>query len=292
MSLEFERPTVDHERDLKVRRVLIIEAVANALVLVAKAIVGGLTGSLAIIGDAIHSGSDLANNIVALTVMRSAVEPPDREHPYGHRKYETLAVFVLASLLVVTAFEIGLRSITGWGHTVERDSLSLCVMIGVLVVNIAISAWETRQAKLLGSAILEADARHTVADVLTTVAVIAGWQLSAMGYVWVDSVCALGVAALVMYLAYGLFKEAVPILVDQIAIEPEKLSSVISRIDGVQEVRSVRSRSVGSEIAVDATVAVDGQLTMAEAHMIADRVEAVLHEEFHARDVVVHVEPG
>jgi cation diffusion facilitator family transporter len=269
----------------------LIEGAANLLVLLIKIFVGLATGSLAIIGDAIHSGSDLANNVMALLVMHSATKPPDREHPYGHRKYETLAVFVLASLLTVTAFQIVLTAIQGGGRKLAEQSWALPMMLLVLGINISISLWEWRQAKLLQSSILAADARHTLADVLTTVAVIVGWKVAQAGFPWVDSACAVLVAGLVMVLAYGLFASAIPVLVDRIALEPEELTRAVLEVEGVIEVRGVRSRWAGDAIVIDATVAVHPSLSMLEAHAIADRVEELLSEKFGVSDATVHVEP-
>ena len=98
-------------RERQVRRTLLVEGLANLLVLVAKTAVGVATSSAAVIGDAVHSLADLANNAVALVALRLAVAPPDREHPYGHRRYESLAVFLLATLLAVLAVEVALRSL-------------------------------------------------------------------------------------------------------------------------------------------------------------------------------------
>ena len=280
-----------NDRDRRVRRVLFIEGCGNFVVLLLKIVVGVSTGSLAIIGDAIHSGSDLANNVVAMLVMGRASRPADREHPYGHRKYETLAVFVLASLLTVTAFQIILAVLSGGARTIQEESWSLPVMILVLVVNISLSTWEWRQAELLKSPILLADAQHTFADGLTPIAVIVGFKVAEAGYPWVDSLCALSVAALVMYLAYGLFGSAIPVLVDRIALPPEELAAAILSVEGVQEVRSARSRLAGDVVVVDATVTVAGELSMLEAHHISDRVEDLLAERFGVRDATVHVEP-
>ena len=107
-------------------------------------------------------------------------------------------------------------------------------MLGVLVINILITIWQHRWAKRLDSDILRADATHTFADVLITSVVIGGWQLSAMGHAWVDRLCAIGVALLVFYLAYNLFRRAVPVLLDQYAIDPQELSNIIKR----QRIRS------------------------------------------------------
>lgn len=285
------RPADRGRRDLWVRRVLLCEGSANLAVLIAKTVVGVSTGSMAILGDALHSLTDLANNLVALVVVRIASTPPDREHPYGHRKYETLAVFGLATLLTVLAFEIVLRAIEQGERDVVRHGWGLVLMLAVLGVNLSIALWQGYWARRLGSEILRADARHTMADVLTTVAVIGGWQLAALGYAWLDTLFALGVAVFVMVLAYSLFKRAVPILVDRIAEEPEALTEAVRAVVGVKKVRRVRSRWAGSEPAVDVVITVDARLPTAEAHAVANAVETVLRQQFAIEDVTVHIEP-
>ncbi len=111
---------------------------------------GFSTGSLALVGDAIHSLADLANNVVAFVVVRLASAPPDREHPYGHQKYETLAVFGLAVLLAVLAVEIVVRAAEPGPREIVQHGWGLAVMIGVLVVNVAVTTWERSWARRLG----------------------------------------------------------------------------------------------------------------------------------------------
>ena len=275
----------------KIRNVLLVEGACNLVVLIAKATVGFMTGSLALLGDAIHSLADLANNVVALVVVRIASEPPDREHPYGHQKFETLAVFGLAMLLVVLAIEIVIRAIDRSDREVVQTGWGLAVMLGVLVVNTGLAVWERRWAQKLGSQILNADAQHTFADVMTTIVVITGWQLAARGYPWLDTVFALLVALLVMYLAYGLFRRAIPVLVDTISHEPEEIVEILRDVDGVRKVRRVRSRWVGSKPAVDVVIAVAPELPTSAAHEVADAIEQVLLEKFSMDDVTVHIEP-
>ena len=275
----------------KVRYVLLVEGACNFAVFVAKASVGFTTGSFALLGDALHSLADLANNVVALIVVKIASEPPDREHPYGHQKFETLAVFGLAMLLAVLAFEIVVRALEGHEREVLENDWGLAVMLGVLGVNTALSIWERRWAKKLNSPILEADAQHTFADVLTTIAVIVGWQLSARGYPWLDTVFALLVASLVMYLSYGLFRRAIPRLVDSISHEPEEIVAAVKPLDGVRKVHRVRSRWVGSKPAVDVIITVAPDMPTSEAHDVADAVEKALLETLSIEDVTVHIEP-
>lgn len=279
------------KRDRQVQRIILIEGAANFLVLVGKLIVGFSTGSLAILGDAVHSLTDVMNNVIAWGVVRLSSQPADREHPYGHRKFETLAVFGLATLLAVLAVELALHAIRRDEIEVVEDDWALGVMLCVLAVNIIIASWQRRWAKRLQSEILRADANHTFADVLTTVVVIGGWQLSARGYPWLDSVCALAVSALVMYLAYGLFKRALPTLVDQFAVEPEILVRTVEDVAGVRSVTQVRSRWVGSRPAIDMIISVDPALSTTEAHDIANTIERLLEEQFQARDISIHIEP-
>ncbi|MDH3605174.1 MAG: cation diffusion facilitator family transporter [Candidatus Tectomicrobia bacterium] len=286
------QPTLETaQRDQLIQRLILLEGAANVVVFLAKAVVGWSTGSFAILGDAIHSLTDLANNIVAFVIVKVAGTPPDREHPYGHRKFETLAVFGLATLLTVLAVELAIRAIDRGEQHIIRHGWGLAVMLGVLGVNIGISVWQGCWARRLNSDILRADARHTMADVLTTVVVITGWQFAAEGYFWLDSVFALSVAALVLCLAYGLFKRAIPVLVDRIAEEPEVIIEAVRSVPGVRQVHRVRSRWVGASSSVDVVIAVDRQLSTAKAHEIADAIEDLLQQQYAMEDVTIHIEP-
>jgi cation diffusion facilitator family transporter len=278
-------------RDNQVRRVILIEGLANLLVLVAKTVVGLSTGSMAILADAIHSLSDLTNNIIAWIVIHYSSLPADREHPYGHRKLETLAVFILASILVVLAFELALNAINKEYAEVVSSGIELIIMLCVLIINIVVTSWQRMWAKRLDSDILHADATHTFADVLITGTVIVGWQLSAMGYAWVDRLCALGVALLIFYLAYGLFRRAIPVLIDEYAIDPVELSELIKPLPGVKKVYKIRSRWVGKTRAVDLVVSVDSALSTEESHAIADSIESQIENHFGATDISIHIEP-
>ena len=285
-------PKVRLDRDRQVLRIILLEGTTNAAMLAAKLFVGLSTGSMAVIADAVHSLTDVFNNVVAWIVLRLSTKPADTKHPYGHRKFETVAVFGLASLLVVLAFELAMQAITRSPQPIATDGLALALMIGVLVANIGLASWQRSWAKKLDSKILYADASHTLADVLTTVVVILGWQLSALGYVWVDQVCAVAVSLLIFYLAFKLFQQVIPTLVDESAIDPVRVVEITREIIGVQSVERVRSRWIGEESAIDMTVKVPYDLSTSEAHEIADEIEARLESEFSVRDVTIHIEPA
>ena len=280
------------DRDLGVRRIILIEGVANLVVLLAKLSVALSTGSLAVLGDAIHSLTDVANNIVAWVVIRVSAKPADREHPYGHRKFEVLAVFVLATLLAVLELELAIQALERDAVEPVMHSWGLALMIGVLAVNITLSVWQRYWAVRLDSSILLADANHTFADVVTTVVVILGWQLSARGLLWLDTVCALGVSGFVLYLAFSLFKRVLPVLVDEMAVAPEMLTATVKAVPGVAEVRRVRSRWIGSDSAVDVIISVAPAMSITESHQIAETIESALEAEFGVRDITIHVEPS
>ena len=279
------------QRDNQVRRIILIEGFANLLVLVGKIFVGLSTGSMAILADAIHSLTDMANNIIAWVVIYFSSQPADREHPYGHRKFETLAVFILASILVVFAFEVAINAITKEATEIASSSIELVIMLAVLTINILVASWQHMWARRLKSDILHADASHTFSDVLVTLTVIVGWQLSAIGYVWIDRVCAFGVALLIIYLAFNLFRRSVPILLDQYAIEPEKLTNIVKQVHGVKKVYRVRSRWIGQTCAIDLVISVDSKSSTEESHKITDEIESLIEKRFDKTDISIHVEP-
>ena len=277
--------------DRKVHSILIIEGLANVVVLVAKTTVGLYTGSSAILSDALHSLTDVFNNIFAFIASRVSASPPDKNHPYGHRKFETLAVFVLATLLSVIAIEIIIRAFERIGNPILPSRWGLIVMIGVLVVNFSITSWENYWAKRLDSDLLKADAKHTFSDVLVTVGVIIGWQLATRGYPILDFILAVLVSALVFYLAFQLFRKSIPILVDEAAVDQTKIVKVIEQLDDVIKIERLRSRKIGQETFADVVVTVRSNMSTEESHNVADLIEQELYEKFGIDDVVVHVEP-
>ena len=129
------------QRDSKILRIILIEGLANLTVLIIKMSVGVITGSLAVLGDAVHSLTDVINNIVAWIVTRHSAKPADRRHPYGHRKFETVAVFALAALLAIMAFELLLHAVTREVTEITTGRLELGLMLGVLAINFTISTW-------------------------------------------------------------------------------------------------------------------------------------------------------
>ncbi|MFC3094421.1 cation transporter [Alteromonas sediminis] len=276
---------------MNVGKVLLIEGAVNLMVTVAKATVGVSTGSMALLADAFHSITDLVNNLITYLLHRVARKPADSSHPYGHRKFEYLGIFVLALLLCVVAVELIINVIFRVQEPPTQSTLGLIVIIGSMVASFAVSLFERYWGKKLNAMLLLADAKHTFADTLTTVAAIVGWQAALLHVAWLDKAVALVIVAIVLYMAYGLFKQAIPVLVDQAMVNEASLSKVALGVPGVKAVGQVRSRSTGKGTAVDISVEVDAQLSTKASHDIANELEATLIACFDLVDVLVHIEP-
>ena len=276
---------------MNVKRVLIIEGLVNLLMIVTKLIVGIITGSAALTADALHSFTDLINNVVAFLAIRMSEKPADEDHHYGHQKFEQLAVFFLATLLFVVAIEVVIRAISRTSDVVEQNKIGLIVLVVAVVINLTLSLWERYWAKKLKSDLLHADASHTFSDVLTSVAAIVGWQLAALGLYWIDTLFALIVAVMVGVLAYRLFSKAVPILVDQSHFDHGVVKKSIKQLVNVAAVKKLRIRSMGKQHFADVTVTVEAKLSLLESHKIADQIENMLAQKFNIYDTTVHVEP-
>lgn len=278
-----------------IRRVLSLVLVANLLVAGAKMFIGWRAGSLAVLGDAAHSGFDSLNNVIALLAIRVAATPADDEHPYGHAKFETIGALAVVSFLSITAFQLvsgGMSRLLTGGSVLRLDTLTFAILGGTLVVNVGVAGVEAWFARRLDSEILKADALHTATDVWITLAVLGGLGLVAAGWEDADAWLAIAVAGLICFSGFRVLRRTVPVLVDRRAIDARRIVRFVGDLKGVRDVRDVRSRGrLGSHAHAELTVVVDELLTVAEGHAIADEVERRLIAERGFAAVVVHVEP-
>ena len=283
------------ERGVAVRRVLRGLLVANIAVVIAKAIIGWFAGSLAVMGDAAHSSVDAVYNVLGLIVIRVAARAPDEEHPYGHRKFETLGALGICVVLAVTSFEL-LRSaiarLIAGGHAVQMSDLALGLLLGTLATNVFVAWYENRRGQQLSSELLIADAAHTRTDVFITIGVLIGVLLSRQGYLWVDSAVAIVIAFLIVRVAYQILQRTVPVLVDERAIPEPTIRQSAQAVEGVVSAYGIRSRGGNAGVRyAEVTIAVDPNANVAAAHAIADAVEERLKKELELEEVTVHVEP-
>lgn len=276
---------------MKVKTILVIEGLVNLIVMLVKLMVGMATHSTAILADAFHSLTDMANNVIAWFAVNKSEQAPDSDHQYGHQKFIPLAVFFLATLLCVVSIEVLLEAIRRYGEPVQKSNIGLVIMVAVLAINLVLSLWQTYWARRLKSTLLKADASHTWSDVLTSVAVIIGWQLAANGWYWLDTVFAVVIAIIIFVLAYKLFVQSIPILVDKSLLDQALIVKRVSELEHVIRVEQVRTRNTGAAYLADITIVVPASLVLIESHQLADRIENVLLEEFNIEDAIVHIEP-
>lgn len=268
----------------------------NILVVAVKVVVLVLSGALSVLAEVFHSTLDAANNVLALALARVAGREPDEDHPYGHRKFETVGALALAAVLSVTVFELTqqalLRLVRGSDALPAVGPWALALMVVSLLAGIAITRYEARAGRRLGSDLLLADAAHTRADVLSTVAVLIGLLAMRFGYPIADPLVTLVVAGIIVHTGWEIVKETVPVLVDTRAVPPERIEEVSLDVDGVRSAYGIRSRGASPDVFAELTIAVDAELDVAASHAIADEVERRVAGDIEAREVVVHVEPA
>lgn len=275
-----------------IERVLIITFVLNGLATVLKLSVGLWTGALSLIADGLDTLFDGLSNVVGIAAVRVGSQPPDEDHPYGHRKYETLAALLIASLLFVTAWELAVsaveRLLGADAPVVNRWSM-LALGVGGLIQGLT-GWWEMRRGRALQSEVLVADARHTITSLYVSGAVLVGLIMVRLGYPWADPVAALLVALAIVKIGVDTVRENIPTLVDQAPIDPERIGAVVAGVAGVESFHRVRSRGAADSVAVDLHIRVDPRLPMQTANAIADEVRRRLLNLEGVTDVTVHVE--
>lgn len=287
-----------HARDQRrreIRRVLIITLFANIAVVIGKAIAGTSAHSLSVIADAAHSSVDAWNNVMALLLARVASKAPDAEHPYGHAKFETLGALAIVAFLSITVFQLiegAVIRLLGGGPEPRATALVAIVMVASAIVSLLVAHYEESYGRRYHSDILLADAAHTRSDVYASIAVLAGVGFVAVGYPKADALVTLFVAVVIARVGWRIVQRAVPILVDQRAVEEDRICAVTLETPGVISCFAVRSRGRTGEVFVELTITVNPRLNVHEGHIIADEVERRVARAVGAREVVVHVEPA
>ncbi|HIK43302.1 MAG TPA: cation transporter [Leptolyngbyaceae cyanobacterium M65_K2018_010] len=292
MDHSSHRPGTDHRG--KVQQVLIITLGLNLMVVALKASVGWLTGSLSLMADALHSVTDSANNVLGLATNRLANPHPDRDHPYGHHKFEAIGALGIAAFLGIACFEIltsAVERLLSGSNPVAMEPAALWIMLAVLGINIFVAFYERRVGLALNSKLLIADARHTMSDIWITIVVMAGligvWQ----GFQWLDIALAFPVALLVFKSGWQVLRENLPWLVDEMAIAPETIHGQVMQVPGVLNCHSIASRGLlGRQVFIDMHLVVK-PTSVEAAHQITEEVEARLESLYGPARITIHIEP-
>jgi len=270
--------------------------VLNLLVAGAKLSYGFISGSVAMSADGFNSLLDGFANVVGIAGIAVAARPPDREHHFGHGRYETLASMAIGALMAVGVLEIVQSAIGRWqaGDTPEVTRLSFGVMIGTMVVNSGVTIWERRAALRLRSSLLEADARHTGSDVLVSLAVIIALVAERAGIKGADSIVSLIVAGMIGWAAWGILRDASLVLTDAAThIDPRLLLATIVSVPGVTTAHNLRVRTSRELNWAEVHITVDANLTVKSAHEVATNVEEAIRKKAGPETrTIVHVEPA
>lgn len=288
------RPS-DGQRTRAIQRVLVVVLLLNLAVALAKLFYGLMSNSLSMTADGLNSLMDGASNVIGLFAIAVAARPPDPNHPYGHRRFETLTSLGIAMFMLLALEQILRETWNHWqgGDRPEVTAISFVIMIATLTVNIGVTIWERRAGKRLRSSILIADARHTGSDALVSVSVIAGLIITRLGYPQADLVIALVVAAVIAWGAWSIIRDAALTLSDVAAAPASEIERAARSILGVEGVHNIRTRDGEGVIWVDLHIQVDPELRVDRAHDIASAVAARVEQELNApADVTVHVEPA
>ncbi len=278
-----------------IRRVLWAVLVLNVAVALSKLLYGLAIDSTAMQADGFHSLFDATSNVVGLVGISLAIRPADRDHPYGHTKFETYASAVVAAMLALAAFRVAstaLEQLAEGGVPPQVDAASFAVMLVTLGVNILVTTWEKRVGTRLDSEILLADAGHTRSDVFVSLGVIASLALVWAGFPKADGVVALLVAGAIVHTAWGIIRQVSVTLSDAARIPPEEIRPVVMGVAGVLGCHHIRTRGSAASVYVDLHVQVDETRSVADGHSVAERVERAICAAFpHVVDVIAHLEP-
>jgi len=281
-------------RSKGIRNVLIYTLVLNLLVATSKIVYGYISGSVGMLSDGFHSLFDGVSNILGLVGVWIASHPPDENHPYGHRKFETLFTIFIGLMIFGTCLQVlrGVYNSFRYGHSVEAGGLSFTIMAITLGVNIFVMLYETHMGKRLRSEFLIADALHTRSDIFASLAVIAGLFFTRIGYQVADSIVGLIITALIGRIGWEIIKSATSVMVDSICINTALIESEVMKVAGVKGCHEIRTRGTEQYTYLDLHVLVDPRLSVEEGHNIAEEVEKKIKAEFpQVVDIVIHIEP-
>jgi cation diffusion facilitator family transporter len=279
-------------------RTAALSVTSNSALILLKVIAGTITGSVALLTEAVHSSIDLVASVVAFFSVRKAGEPADERHRYGHERFENLAAAIEGILILVgsavIAFE-AIRRLLGHGH-VRTVGLGIGVLAFSSLVNLVVSAVISRTARATDSAALQGDATHLRTDALTSAGVLVALALIKLtGAQWLDPAVALAVAALIVLTGVRLLFRSSRVLVDE-ALPPDEVAAIRGAIEefaagGVVGYHELRTRRAGSRRYVDMHVQFRAGTSLEEAHRTAHQLQDLIGKRLPDADVLIHLEP-
>lgn len=279
------------------RRTALISVAAACLLIGVKLAAGIPSGSLGLVAEALHSGTDLVAALLTLFAVGVAARPADASHLYGHGKAEHLSALVEAGFLVLVSIAVGVLAVLRLTGVVETDVTvawwTLAAAAVVIVIDVSRTVVSVRSARRYGSAALMANALHFGSDLVGTIAVVIGLLATRAGYPEADAIAAMFVALLVITAAARLIRRNVDVLMDRApANDVAAAEQAITALDPPVDLRRLRLRQAGGQTFADVVIGVSPGAAVGQGHAAADRVEAAVHRALPGSDIVVHVEPS
>lgn len=280
-----------------------IGIIVNIFLAIIKAIGGILSGSRALIADALHSASDIVGSVVVLFAVKIANKPPDKEHPYGHGKAENVASIIVALLLIFVGFEISLSStkIFFGENPPAPGTIALVILIISIIIKEILFQYKYWLGKKYNSSALISEAWHHRSDSLSSLAALVGVGLAIIGekykidlLLYGDAIAGIIVSIIVIKVGYELARDSSNVILEQVLSdqEIEKYIDTVLDIDGVKEIDELLARTHGQYVIIDIKLSVDASITVLEGHDIAVFVKNALMETYpEVEDVLVHINP-
>ena len=269
--------------------------VLNLAVAVAKIAFGYASGAISILSDGFHSLTDAGSNVVGLVGVRAAGRPPDEDHPYGHRKYETVAAAIVTVFLLLVVLEVVRNAFNHFTGRTSPPDISLAGIVVMLVtvgVNLVVIRYESGEAERLGSEVLLADAMQTRGDVWTSFTVIAALVGARAGLPILDPIAALIVAGFIGYAGYQIATTTTRILSDRIVISEADLERVVMSVPGVVGCHRIRTRGTTDHVFLDLHVWLPANMRLTDAHELSHVVKDRLMTRYpQIADAIIHIEP-
>ena len=288
------RVLVVRQRYAQVSQVLLRVFFLNLMVALSKIALGSATGAVSVLSDGFHSLTDSASNVVALVGVRIASQPPDADHPYGHRKFETMASIGILIFLILVLMQVLSAAISKFRHggAPVIGALSFVVMGGTFLVNLGVVIYERRAGRRLSSEVLLADAHHTTSDLGTSAAVVLALIGVKVGYPMLDPLAALGVAVFISKACWDIFRDTASILGDRMVIAEDDIREVVKSVPEVIGCHHIRTRGASDFVFLDLHVWLDADMRLEEAHRYSHVVKDRLMDRFpQIKDAIIHIEP-
>ena len=268
-----------------VMRISAVSISGNILLALIKAAAGLAAGSGALLSDAVHSAADLFSSVIVIAGVRMSAKAPDREHPYGHERFECVAAIVLAVVLLVTGVFIGVEAVGKLRSGGAADAPGMLAIVVAALSNVnkeALFRYTWFHAQRHDSSSLRADAWHHRSDALGTMGVLVGVAGARMGFPMLDSVASLMICGFIIRAAYRIFCDAIRKMVDHACCAELEtaLMRCVQRQPDVLTVEQLLTREFGSRIYADVEIQVDGRLSLAEGCGIAQRVHDAVETQF------------